>query len=1211
MLDPRRRPGFPKAPPCDLNEDDSVNDVIRVNLHCHSDLSDGQLSPEALAERLARSGVRVAALTDHDTVEGLSRFREALARRGVGSLAGLELSTFTKEGPIHLLAYGFDPDSPPLQEALRRVREQAGLPMAEGIRLIHEAGGRVFLAHPLEVEADLPRLKVRLLDYRALGLDGLEAVYAPYTPDQIHALLDLARDLEMVVSAGCDFHGPDIQGLSDLGINFPIASWRAFRGLLLDSSGALAPPASRPAFPMKRPLPRLDWKNFLLRILAPTLAAIALLLVPLFAYVVPAFEQALLSRKREMIRELTNSACSILEECRQDEAAGRLSHAEAQSAAVSRIQFLRYGREGKDYFWITDLHPRMVMHPYRADLNGKDLSAFQDPNGVRVFVAFAELVKARREGYLDYVWQLKDDPAHLAPKQSYVRLFEPWGWVVGTGIYMEDVQAEIATLTGRIIRVSVFLALVIALLLLFVAQQSFRIERRRTLAEDALGESHERYRALVEASKEGTVMVLRGRAVFANPVFLELAGLTEAEWGLMELDEILVAANGLGPWMEAVLTGKADPSPVEGQLITRAGGKVDVLLAVERIQIGGQEGAILIVRDLSAHKEVIKALSESQARFRAVAENLRLGVFRTTLEPGLPLSEANPAASRLLGLPAEPGALLSEAFEDARALEAFRAELLEQGEVKDRILRLGEHLGRAPVALSATLVRDEVGNPKFCDAVAEDVTIRQQEVQAREALIAELQTALLYLGEPVQGFMREPLSADLLTPIGEAAMLMSRAQQSALLIKGPGGEPLGLVTDHDFRDRVLAKGLAPERPVFEVMSSPLLSVAPGTPGHEALLLMREKGIQHLAVAEAGGPVRGLLRGQDLLQTDRYPMALLVRAIREASRPEEVIAQRMRLPLLAKALVDSGAKPRHVCRAVTTVSDAVTEKLIAFAIASLGEPPAPFAYLVLGSQGREEQTLISDQDSALVFDPPPGIAPAALQPYFLTLADRVGGWLEAAGYPACAGGMMARNPRWCRSLIGWKEHFSSWIRLPEPQNLLEFGTFFDFRCIHGTPALAAALRAHIRRELEANPSFLGHVAQVTAQYRTSTGFFGNLVPHGQRSLDLKEITAPIVHIGRLYALRHGYTETNTPGRFQHMREAGLMSGSGHEELIQGYDFLMSLRLRHQAESLASNLPGTNLVDLKNLTHLEESLLKQVSTQVTLLQKKVGFDFLGLG
>lgn len=1192
-----------------LTEDVRMDASIRVNLHCHSDLSDGQLAPEILAGHLARTGVQVAALTDHDTVAGLARFREALGRHGVGWISGLELSVHTEAGPAHLLAYGFDPGDQALLEGLSRARESNGadLPLTEALGLIHRARGRAFLAHPLELEPDFSRLKERLVVFRGLGLDGIEAIYAPYDSDRIAALLDLAQELGLAVSAGCDFHGFDQPGLSNLGINFPIEHWQTFRSLLLSSPGLPAPLPARPAPLPKRPLPKLDWQNSLLRIAIPTLLAIALLVVPLFVYVVPAFEQALLGRKREMIRELTASACSILQEYHQDEMAGRMSRAEAQEAAAGRIQFLRYGKEGKDYFWITDLHPRMVMHPYRLELNGTDLSGFRDPKGNRVFVAFTDLVKARQEGYLEYVWQWKDDAARMVPKQSYVRLFEPWGWVVGTGIYMEDVHGEIALLTGRVVRVTVFLAVVIALLLLFVAQQSFRSERKRALAEEALRDSHERYRALVEASKEGTIMVLKGRAVFSNQTFLDLAGYTEAEWGLMDLEELLqVPGSPIRGWIEHTLEQETG-TPAEGRLRRRDGSSLEVLLSAERIRVGEQEGAILVVRDLSAHKVVVAALGESQARFRAMAENLRVGVFRAEVGPGMTMLEANSAALALLG----NAGLLEEAFAEQTALESFRKELLERGEVKERILRLTELRGGVSIALSGTLVRDEGGQPKFFDAVVEDVTERQRGVQERDALIAELQTALLYLGEPVKRFMREPLAVDLGTRIQDAAALMSRHDMSALLVKGPSGEPLGLITDHDLRERVVARALGGERGVFEVMSSPLLTVAPEAQGHEALLFMREKGVQHLVVVEEAGPVVGLVRGQDLLQADRYPMALLGRAIREANRPEEVVLQRARLPMLVKALVDSGARPRHLCRAITAVTDLATEKFLAMALAGLGEPPAPFAYLVLGSQGREEQTLLSDQDSALIFDPPSGSDPREIQAYFLALAERAGEWLERAGYPACQGGMMARNPRWCQSLAAWREHFRGWIALPEPQNLLEFSTFFDFRCVFGEPGLAQALRAKIHEDLADTPAFLGHMAQATLQYKAPVGFFGNLVPSAHRSLDLKEALAPLVHIARLYALRHDLPERSTLERFRRLQAMGLLSATGFEELSQAYDFAVAFRLKHQAELLAAGGAADNIVDLKMLTHVEESLLKQAFAQMSLLQKKVGFDFLGAG
>ncbi len=1078
---------------------DAVNDTLLVNLHCHSNLSDGELSPEVLAERLAAAGVRFAALTDHDTVEGTARFREALSRNGVGCVAGVELTVLVEGGTAHLLAYGFDSASPQLMEALRRIHG-GGLPLEEAVGLVHGAGGRTFLAHPLQLELDLDRLRTRLELFRAQGLDGIEAIYAPYTQGQILALLALAGELKLAVSAGCDFHGPFMRGLSDLGISLPLTHWRTFRDLLLASPGRPATPSGPSAGPPKRPLPKLDRRNFLLRIVVPTLLAMVLLVVPAFTYIIPAFEEGLLSRKREMIRELTNSACSILQEYHGDEVAGRMTHAEAQAAAAARIQYLRYGKEGKDYFWITDLQPRMVMHPYRTDLNGQDLSAFQDPKGNRVFVESVRLVQAHGEGYQEYLWQWKDDALRLAPKQSYVRLFRPWGWVVGTGIYLDDVHAEIAVFTGRIMWATGLLALVIALLLLFATQQSFRLERQRAVAENALRESHERYRALVEASKEGTVMLLGGRSVFANQTFLNLVGCTEEQWALLSLDEVLALRNGsMAPsqWMASAegSESEAGPVPVDAVLRRRDGGTTDVLLSTERICLGAREGAILIVRDLSLHQGVLAA--------------------------------------------------------------------------------------------------------------------REREDRERDALIAELQTALLHLGEPVKRFMREPHAAGFQMPVSQAAALMSRHGVDALLVQGPSGEPLGVFTDHDLRDRVVARGLALDRPLFEVMSSPVLTVSPTAQGHEALLLMRDKGVQHLVVKGEDGAVVGLVWGQDLLPVDRYPLAILARAIRESSGPEEVIAHRGRLPYLVKALLESGARPQHVCRAISAVSDAVVQKLLAFAQAGLGAPPAPYAFMALGSEGREEQTLFSDQDTAIVIDAPEGSDSGAIQAYFLALGDRVGLWLEAAGYPMCPGGMMAGNPRWCQPSARWRHYFSHWIGLAEAQNLMEFSTFFDLRCVHGEAALVSALKLHVRQEVAATPAFLGYLAQTTVQYKTPRGFFGNIVADAHGTFNVKEAMAPLVNLIRLYALHHGLSDTSTFDRMKRLKELGVFSPSAHEDLSQGYDFLMTLRLRHQAERLVAGLPADNDIELKALTHIDESLLKQVFAQITLLQKKVGFDFLGGG
>ncbi|MCU0372919.1 MAG: cache domain-containing protein, partial [Ignavibacteria bacterium] len=247
--------------------------------------------------------------------------------------------------------------------------------------------------------------------------------------------------------------------------------------------------------------------------------------------------------KREMIKELTNSAWSILSEYESEHRNGLLTLEEAQKTAVSRIQYLRYGEEDKDYFWITDMKPSMIMHPYRTDLNGKDLTDFSDPHGKKMFVEFVNTVKESEHGYVDYMWQWKDDSLHIVPKLSYVKVFKPWGWVIGTGIYVEDVKKEISELTNKLFMISSGISVAIALLLLFIIQQSLKIERQRIGAEKELHESKEKYRTLVEAATEGLIMLIDGKISFLNTIITKITGYEHDDLINLPLAELISENN--------------------------------------------------------------------------------------------------------------------------------------------------------------------------------------------------------------------------------------------------------------------------------------------------------------------------------------------------------------------------------------------------------------------------------------------------------------------------------------------------------------------------------------------------------------------------------------------------------------------------------------------------------------------------------------------
>lgn len=188
---------------------------------------------------------------------------------------------------------------------------------------------------------------------------------------------------------------------------------------------------------------------FFFSIILPSILAIGLFIISIFGIILPSFEKNLMDRKKEMIRELVNVAWNVLDDYNQEYVNGTLTKAEAQERAARQISQMRYGEENKDYYWIIDMQPTMIMHPYRDELVNTDLSEYEDREGKRLFVEAVELVKQQDDGFIRYMWQWKDDPNRIVPKLSYVKAFQPWNWVIGTGIYIEDVKEEINQLEKR------------------------------------------------------------------------------------------------------------------------------------------------------------------------------------------------------------------------------------------------------------------------------------------------------------------------------------------------------------------------------------------------------------------------------------------------------------------------------------------------------------------------------------------------------------------------------------------------------------------------------------------------------------------------------------------------------------------------------------------------------------------------------------------
>jgi PAS domain S-box-containing protein len=1217
-----------------------MSETIRVDLHCHSSRSDGFYEPHELVALLSGAHVRYAALTDHDTTAGLAEFTKACARHGIACISGLEMSVGDDRDMLHLLAYGFDPAYAPLQEALARTRaRRAGKPevtgagtlgersetlddrswvqeMARAVQLVHDAHGRAFLAHPLALVQNPEALDAVLEQARAVGLDGIEAYHWRHSDIERRTLVDLARKHGLLVSAGSDYHGPERGGPLKPGIDLPSALWKAFRDAVIASSpGRVVDHAPRPSVPEPGP----GTGGFVLRIVVPALLAIVLFVVATFAIVLPETERLFLDRKREMIRELTRSAWSVLEEYRRLEENGALTREAAQREAIERVRGMRYGPERKDYFWLTDLHPRMIMHPYRSDLEGQDLSAFSDPNGVLLFVEFARLVRESSEGYLQYVWQWKDDPARLVPKESYVKGFAPWGWLIGTGLYVEDVRTEIGRLSSRIIDVSALIAIVVVLLVLLILQQSVRLERRRQATSRALNESYEKYRALVEASTAATLLFIDHRCTTANVVAQEMLGYTPAEFALIDIADLIErqepSGESAGDSLARVLDGQECPVPFEARLRRKDGTLRDVVLNTSRVSFAGREGLIVNARDVIRQEQIEEALDVTRGRFKALTGDLDLGVFHAEMGEVGRLLEMNEAGRRIFGLSAEgdlPRAGLVEFFKEPEEGGAFLKALREEGSVRRRVVWMNRADGETVlVSLSATLGRYGLNRRGYCDGIIEDVTERKRAEAVRENVIAELQSSLLFLNEPLRHYVTDLAACGLGDPIDAVAARMSREGRDAIIVTGEGGAAVGIVTDRDFRERVLVAKRDPKRPVHEIMSAPLISIPRRALVYEALLLMQQHSTLHLAVRDEQERVVSLVRAMDLVRFDRYSASVLTDQLRKAESVDDLAAGHRRLPVLVKGLIDSGTNTRAITRVATTVSDAIVERLLHIAIAELGPPPVPFAFLALGSEGRGEQTLVTDQDNAIVFGDTRPADVEAHRAWFVRLGTRVCDGLHASGYAWCNGELMAKNPRWTQPLTMWKRTFDDWVATVGPQELIEINKFFDFRGVQGDQDLVTELRLHVERTIRSDASFFKFFAQNALIQKPPVGVFGQVQAGSGRSrpgtIDLKFIQMLIVSFARLYALKHEVRETNTVDRLDRLYELGVTSTKQHREIVQAYDFLMRLRLAHQARAMTQDAPPDNDIDPGELTLIEQKMFKQILAQIVGMQAKIGHDF----
>lgn len=451
----------------------------------------------------------------------------------------------------------------------------------------------------------------------------------------------------------------------------------------------------------------------------------------------------------------------------------------------------------------------------------------------------------------------------------------------------------------------------------------------------------------------------------------------------------------------------------------------------------------------------------------------------------------------------------------------------------------------------------------------------------------------------------EPVTIGPEQPVKEAASIMRDRDISCLPVVS-NGVLVGLLTSGDLVDRVLALGLDGDVPVKEAMTPDPFTLGPDELGFDALLAMTERSIGHLPIVENGSLV-GILTSSNLIRRQAMSSIFLIGDIKKGETIDALKKAVDQVPRLLVQLVASGVAAHDIGRIITGVADALTGRLLEMAEISLGPPPVPYLWLACGSQGREEQTGVSDQDNCLFLDD--GYRPKDHGGYFEQLAKIVSDGLDACGYYYCPGDMMATNPRWRQPTSVWRQYFRGWIAEPDPMAQMLSSVMFDLRPIAGEMSLFDGMQSATLARAKKNSIFRAHMISNSLKHMPPLSLFRGftLIRRGEHkdTLDLKlNGVVPIVDLARVYALDAAIDKVNTRERLLLAREAGAISESGFRDLIDAYDLIAMTRLRHQAGQIRKGEKPDNFVSPSVLSDLERSHLKDAFLIIKTLQSALG-------
>lgn len=472
-----------------------------------------------------------------------------------------------------------------------------------------------------------------------------------------------------------------------------------------------------------------------------------------------------------------------------------------------------------------------------------------------------------------------------------------------------------------------------------------------------------------------------------------------------------------------------------------------------------------------------------------------------------------------------------------------------------------------------------------------------------DALIAVQQhreAASFLLARIGDGLSQPPLFVEPETTLQQAVALMNERRSSYVLVRR-GGE-VGIFTGRDVREQSVLMGVDGSTPIGGIASYNLVTLEQDDFLFNALALMTQHAIRHIVVTR-GRDVVGVFEQTDLLRYLSDSSFAITNSVERAATPDEIERAGRSIPRLIASLYSRGVKPRYIARVVTNLNRKIFRRLFEQVVPE--DLRAGACLIVMGSEGRGEQLLPTDQDNAVIFlaEPDRQRIEAPLQSFSAALAD--------LGYPPCPGGIMVSNPAWAKSQAALHRDINHWLFGGDPEGLLNLAIFYDAAVVAGDEALLLNAKAHLF-ELVKQGESLGHFAKAIQQFPSALGFLNRFVtekapPHAGR-IDLKKGGIfPIVHGIRSLALERQVAETNSIARIHTLTGDGAFTESFAADLIEAFDFMLMLRLRTQLDNMAAGRPLDNTIDPKALNTLDRNLLRDSFKVVKELKASISYHF----